>query len=106
MENRLTRQQATDFLAVVYGGAHRIPSTVKPWGDGWCISAGQTHLENYISDILTRLVILGHDQSIRVSVFSSKGGDLRISLFKSDIAKPQSSLEMYITSLRIKMIKQ
>ena len=90
-ENRhLTKEEATAFFSEFYYGEHHLPrSGVKDWGEGWCVHHDQGDLATFDSSDLTRLVLMGHDKCIRVSVQPHAFKTLRIAIWKR---QPEGSL--------------
>jgi hypothetical protein len=79
----LTKAEATEFFAEFYDGRHHIPkSGVKEFGDGWYVSHNRGDLATYDYNQLTRLVLMGHDKCIRVSVAPSNFNTLKICIWK------------------------
>jgi hypothetical protein len=71
----LTRDEAIAFFSDFFGGEHHIPAGkyrgargVKEWGTGWCVTTWGGELSTFDFDGLTRLVLMAHDQCIRVEV--------------------------------------
>lgn len=81
----LTKDQAEDFFAEFYGGKHHFPKGgVKEWGYGWCVNHDQGDLATYDYNALTRLVLMGHDKCIRVSIQPHAFKTLRIVIHKRE----------------------
>ena len=43
----LTENEANDFFAEFYGGAHHIPGQVKRFGEGWTVNHDRGDLSTY-----------------------------------------------------------
>lgn len=81
----MTKEQAVEFFSEFYGGQHHFPKGgVKAWGEGFCVVHDQGDLATYDWDKLTRLVLMAHDQCIRVSIFPNAFKSLRIAIWKRE----------------------
>lgn len=79
----LTQEQATKFFADFYGGEHHIPGfKPKQDGYGWSVKHDRGDLATYDFTGLTRLVLMGHEQCIRVSIEGVKNGVMKISIWQ------------------------
>lgn len=84
----LTHGEAIDFFSTIYGGLHHIPGPrnatpeecVKPWGSGSWLVNHHGELSSYDWDTLTRLVLLGHERCIRVSVLHGGPRSVRVGI--------------------------
>lgn len=66
---QLSKQEATEFFAKFYNGEHHIPDREpKPFGLGWSVKHNRGDLATFDFNQLTKLVVMGHDKCIRVSV--------------------------------------
>lgn len=74
----MDKSAAEDFLGEVFHGIHHIPGDLKPFGNGWKISAYSSRLSSYDFDSLTRLVLLAHDRCVRVEIV--QGGPARVGI--------------------------
>ena len=88
MANELHREQMTDdqaacfdLLAKVFHGEHNVPP-VRSFGKGIKCHVHSGQLATFDFDYLTRLVVLGHDQCIRVEVCQGGPGTVGVVLFK------------------------
>lgn len=81
MGKRMPQSEAVEFFAEVFGGEHRIPSKLKPFGFGWSITV-TGDLSTYDADGLTRLVFLAHDRAIRVEVSACNMQRLTVAVHK------------------------
>ena len=78
----LTKEEAIDFFAELYGGKHHIPrGGVKDFGCGFSVNH-YGDLSTFDFDKLTRLVFLAHDRCIRVEVSNSGPRMVKISIWK------------------------
>lgn len=78
----MTKEEAVEFFSVFYGGEHHFPKGgVKEWGDGFCVVHDQGDLATYDWDKLTRLVLMGHDQCVRVAIYPLAFKTLRIAIW-------------------------
>ena len=83
----LTLDNAKSFFGALFGGAHHIPSAIRDKGGGrWSVSAraAGAGLATFDSDMLTQLVLLAHERSIRAAIFPSGPGRVRISITQRD----------------------
>lgn len=77
----MPKEAAIDFFALFFLGRHHIPRNLKPWGDGWAVSAYDA-LSTFDFDGLTRLVFLAHDHAVRVEVTPCNPQMLRIAIWQ------------------------
>lgn len=81
----LTKQQATDFFAEFYDGAHHMPGyEPKEFGNGWVVRHDRGGLASYDFSQLTKLVILAHDRCVRVEIIPATNRILKIAIWKRD----------------------
>jgi hypothetical protein len=92
---KLTKLEARDFFAEVYRGAHHIPSAVRyEDADGkltsdsddayaWCV-VHYGELASYDHDLLTRLVIAGHERRVRVAIRSAGPRYMRVTITRRE----------------------
>lgn len=105
--NHLTKEEATAFFAEFYGGEHHLPrGGVKDWGNGWCVHHDQGDLATYDFNKLTKLVIMAHDQCIRVSIQPHAFKTMRIAIWKrkreGTVSERHPTLEQAIDFFRPK----
>lgn len=87
----LTKDEAREFLAIVYGGEHHIPGEIKEYGCGQSmVTQGGADLATYDFDTLTTLVFLAHDRCIRASVTAVGRTMVRIALWKREREGPMA----------------
>lgn len=67
----MTKEFATWFFALFYRGHHHIPGDLNEWGTGWAVYTND-ELSTWDWDSMTRLVVMAHDNHVRVS-FVPKG---------------------------------
>ena len=77
----LTKEEATNFLAVYFNGEHHFPSKLEAWGDGWAIHSHDC-ISTFDFNELTRLVVMAHDECIRVQITAKSKGRLTIAIHK------------------------
>lgn len=83
--NELTEQEAIQFFSDFYGGQHHIPGyKPKQFGLGWCVNHDRGDLATYDFTGLTRLVLMGHDRCIRVSLQAKRNGIIEIAIHKRE----------------------
>lgn len=70
------------LLAEVWGGFHHVHGQIHKWGPGIKINTWNPRLATYDFDGLTRLVLLAHDNMIRVEVIPSGPRMVGLSLHK------------------------
>ena len=98
----LTITEAEHFFDKAFGGLHHLPSKIQRFGLGWNV--------DYIGDVatfdsgfMTKLVILGHDMCLRVSILDGPNG-LRIAVHKrkraGGFSEPHPFLQDAIFQLR------
>jgi hypothetical protein len=78
----LTEKEASDFFAEFYGGDHHIPGQVKQAGYGFSVNHNRGDIATFDFNQMTRLVLMGHDKCIRVSVEAIRNGVMKISIWK------------------------
>ena len=85
MEKKLSKEEATEFFAQFYRGAHHIPGfEPKPFGEGWMIKHDRGDMATYDFDQLTRLVLLAHYKCYRVSVMPNSSNSVKICVWKRE----------------------
>ena len=70
-----------DLLAKVFYGEHHVPP-VRSFGDGIKCHVYSGKLATFDFDYLTRLVVLAHDQCIRVEICQGGPGTVGVALHK------------------------
>jgi len=98
----MDKQSATDFFAWFYRGEHHIPGKIKEWGEGWCVIHDRGDLATTDYNDLTRLVLMAHRRSIRVSIMAHHFKSLRICIWQrkpgTDMVKEHPSIEQSMES--------
>lgn len=99
-----TYDEAREFLGEVFCGYHHIPSEIKQWGEGWYIWT-KRNLATFDSDLLTRLVVIGHDEMFRVEIESHGFHGVKIIVHKREartgqIFKRHPTIESHISAIR------
>lgn len=86
---QLTKEAMTDaqracfgVLCKVFHGEHHAPDRIYAWGRGIKCSVDSTRLSTWDFDYLTRLVVLAHDECVRVEIVSSGPGRIGLALHK------------------------
>jgi hypothetical protein len=74
--------ECAQMFADVVGGFHHVGGKFRPFGSGIKVSDYQFGWATFDCDRLTRLVILAHDQAIRVAIVSSSPGRVGFKLWK------------------------
>lgn len=87
MGMKLSKEEATKFFADFYRGEHHFPAEIKPFGEGWSMSH-MGDLATYDGDDLTRLVLLAHEECIRVAIDSGGPRRVRIAIWKREREGP------------------
>ena len=79
MSKEMTKEDATQFFAQLFGGEHHIPGTkgVMPFGEGWCVNTWQD-FATFDGNLLTELVFMAHDKAVRVEIVN--GGTKRVKI--------------------------
>ena len=101
----LTEQEAMDFFSEFYSGVHHIPGgRVKPCGHGWSINHDRGSLSSFDFNALTRLVIMAHEQCVRVDVDAIRNRIMQTSIWKrqrdGDITSRHPTIEQAIEKFR------
>jgi hypothetical protein len=78
---QLTKEEATQFFSIFYGGEHHFPSKIKEEGYGWRIIHNRD-LSTFDAIYLTKLVLMAHKYCIRVSVDTYGINRMKISIWK------------------------
>lgn len=82
----ITLEEATEFFAVLYDGAHHIPGGVKglkEFGAGWSVNhIGD--LSTFDFNVLTRLVFLAHDCCYRAEIMQGGPHAVKIAIWKRE----------------------
>lgn len=74
---------AKAFFVEFYGGEHHFPrSGIKEWGYGYCVHHDQGDLSTYDFNRLTKLVLMAHDDCIRVAIQPHAFKTVRISIWQ------------------------
>lgn len=99
----MTKEQATDFFAEFYNGAHHIPGEIKSWGNGFTVNH-RSDLSTFDFNALTRLVVLAHDRCVRVSILPCSPQYVRICIHprtrEGSFVHRHPELEEHIDSIR------
>lgn len=105
-QNFLTKEQATTFFSILFGGEHHIPrGGIKQFGSGWSvINIGD--LATYDFNTLTRLVILAHEMCIRASVMNGGPNAVKIAIWKKDRNGTDTSTRHPTLEENIELIKK
>jgi len=74
----MDKEVALDFFAAIFGGRHHVPK-LKECGYGWSITP-LGHYSTYDGGLLTALVLLAHDRSIRVEISACNMQRVRIAI--------------------------
>lgn len=99
----LTEEEARLFFAEFYRGEHHFPEELKKYGPGWAITDCNS-LSTFDFDGLTRLVLMAHEQCIRVEVSPASPNRIRIAIWKrereGDTYQRHPTIEQAIESFR------
>ena len=102
-DRHLTEEEATAFFSKFYRGEHHFPSKIKKFGEGWAMSHYGS-LATFDGADLTRLVLLAHDECIRVQIEQGGPNRLRIEIWKRAREGPMyarhPTIEQAIESIR------
>lgn len=82
--SNMTKEAAEDFFGELFLGKHHIPGEVKPFGQGWAVSAYAGWLATFDFNNLTRLVFLCHDRCVRAELNQGAPGRVKISIWQRD----------------------
>ena len=100
----LTKEDATKFFSQLYYGEHHFPAKLKECGYGFSMqhTAG---LATFDYNQLTRLVVMAHDQCIRVEVRAKTFRAVEICIWKRQgreggMSERHPELEEHIASIR------
>lgn len=88
---QLTKEDATEFFGMFYGGKHHIPdSRIKEFGVGWSVSHFAS-MATFDYSELTKFVVMCHDQCIRGEIYPSSAGRLKLCIWKRQGREGQMS---------------
>jgi hypothetical protein len=101
----LTIEEATKFYSEFYRGEHHIPGEKpKQWGLGFTVIHDRGELSSFDFNSLTKLVLMAHDQCIRVEVSPHSKKEMRISIWKRErdgsIDSRHPTIEQAISTFR------
>jgi hypothetical protein len=100
----MTKQDAINFFGALFYGEHHIPGEVTECGYGWKISSNYIQLSTFDYNALTRLVLLAHDNCVRVDVSARGMNRLVISIYPrqrdGDMSKRHPTIEEHIPLIR------
>lgn len=102
----LTKEEATKFFSILYGGEHHIPGDLKEWGRGWSVIHRGGAMATYDYSDLTRLVILAHETCIRAEVRNGGPGAIKICIWRRERESDNMSQRHPALEDNIKLIKQ
>jgi hypothetical protein len=74
---QLSKEDATTFFSILFGGEHHIPGNLKEAGYGWTVCY-RGDLATYDFSMLTRLVVLAHECCMRAYVMQGGPGSIKI----------------------------
>jgi len=77
----MTKEKATSFFAILFGGYHHIGAEIKQCGYGWQINTGKS-FATYDGDLLTRLVLMCHQYAVRAEVENGGPGRIKIKIWQ------------------------
>lgn len=80
---QLTKEEATQFFSIFFGGEHHFPSQLKECGHGWRMIAPY-YLSTFDFHNLTKLVLMAHKYCIRVAVDTYGVNKLKIMIWKRE----------------------
>jgi hypothetical protein len=64
---KMTKETATQFFSLYYGGEHHFPNQIKECGHGWAM-VDTRGFATYDFYNLTKLVLMAHKYAIRVEI--------------------------------------
>ncbi|HEY4288242.1 MAG TPA: hypothetical protein VGN00_14155 [Puia sp.] len=80
---QMMEEEALDFFSELYGGMHHVPGyKVHEWGDGSMVKHDAGEMATYDHNMLTRLVLMAHDNCYRVSISNHGPKCLKICVWK------------------------
>lgn len=83
MPEPLTLKTATIFFGQLFGGVHHIPGCkVTPIGIGGFKVKVTAPMATYDNALLTKLVVMAHEESIRVEIAPERGQCFSINIFQ------------------------
>lgn len=98
----MDKQSATDFFTWFYRGEHHIPGKIKEFGEGWCLLHDRGDIATTDYNDLTRLCLMAHKKSIRVSIMAHHFKSVRICIWQRkpgmDMVKCHPSIDEAIES--------
>lgn len=78
----MTKETATNFFSILFGGAHHINAEIKPYGHGWCVNTHKSIFSTYDFIGLTKLVLMAHKYAVRVEIEPSGPRMLKICIWQ------------------------
>jgi hypothetical protein len=100
---QLTKEEATQFFSIFYGGEHHFPSKLKQEGYGWKINHDNNYLSTFDFNDLTKLVLMAHKYCIRVSLNTCGVNKMKITIWKREregvISRRHPTIEQAIENI-------
>ena len=79
LDRQMTKERAQEFFEEFFRGEHHFPGEIIEWGSGWAMNIHQD-LGTWDFNQLTMLVVMAHDDSIRVGIMPVNMQMMRITL--------------------------
>ena len=77
----MTKETATQFFSLYYGGEHHFPNKIKECGHGWSM-VHNSDFATYDFNNLTKLVLMAHRYAIRVELKTVGFNKIRIAIWQ------------------------
>lgn len=100
---QLSKEDATTFFSILFGGEHHIPGKLKEFGYGWSV-VYRGDFATFDYNMLTRLVVLSHDSCIRASIHQGGPGSIKITLWRrqreGSMSERHPTMEDHVAKIR------
>lgn len=100
---QLSKEDATTFFSILFGGEHHIPGNIKEFGYGWSVQA-RNDLSTFDYNVLTRLVVLAQDCCFRAAVLQGGPGCVKIAIWRrqreGSMSERHPTMEDHVAKIR------
>lgn len=79
----MSKESATNFFAIFYGGKHHFPGRIKKCGYGWEMN-DRYALSTSDYGNLTKLVLMAHKYAVRVELMPSGPGMIKVCIWQRE----------------------
>lgn len=78
----MTQKQAELFFSILFRGKHHIPNEIKEHGSGFSVNVKWSSFATFDGNLLTRFVLLCHDECVRGEIINNYFQGLKIVIWK------------------------